>query len=113
MKGDLGESKTRERFILEELSGFDLVEAMNLHQMITAYKPILENREHQINDSLVACGEDAAILMSIPGFCIKITMAVPAYAGDMRRFVNPVQLVNYIGFSPRLDASGEIEKRIP
>ncbi|GAB6276544.1 MAG: hypothetical protein SAMD01599839_10840 [Rectinema sp.] len=37
--------------------------------------------------------------------------AVLAYGGDMKRFESLSQLVNYIGFSPRLYASGDIERR--
>ncbi len=78
--------------------------------MIVEYEKILEDLDKQINHTVVACGEDAEILISIPGFGIKTTMAVLAYAGDMRRFEKPSQLVNYIGFSPRLYASGDIER---
>jgi len=109
-KRQLGIRSTRETLILEELDGFNLVEAMNLHKMINEYEAILEDLDRQINDTVVACGEDAEILLSIPGFGVKTTMAVLAYAGDMRRFENPSQLVNYIGFSPRLYASGDLER---
>jgi transposase len=109
-KRQLGIATSREKLIVSELDGFNLAEAMNLHHMIIEYEKILEALNKQINDTVVACGEDAEILLSIPGFGIKTTMAVLAYAGDMRRFENPSQLVNYIGFSPRLYASGDIER---
>ena len=109
-KGQLGIRATREKFILDELERFDLIEAMNLNRMIVEYESVLEGLDQQINDTVVKCGEDAELLLSIPGFGIKTTMAVLAYAGDMRRFENPSQLVNYIGFSPRLYASGAIER---
>ncbi len=101
---------SRERCILAELTGYDLVEAMNLHRMISEYETILEDLDRQIQDSVISCDEDAKILLSIPGFGLKTTMAVLAYAGDMRRFDNPAQLVNYIGFSPGLYASCDIER---
>lgn len=109
-KRQLGIPASREKLIIDELEGFNLVEAMNLHRMIAEYESILEDLDRQINDSVLACGEDAEILLSIPGFGMKTTMAVLAYAGDMRRFDTPAQLVNYIGFSPRLYASGDIER---
>ena len=109
-KRELGIHDSRECCILAELTGFDLVEAMNLHRMISEYETILEDLDRQIQDSVISCDEDAKILLSIPGFGLKTTMAVLAYAGDMRRFDNPAQLVNYIGFSPRLYASGDIER---
>ena len=85
----LGIQDSRERCILAELTGFDLVEAMNLHQMISEYETILEDLDRQIQDSVISSDEDAKILLSIPGFGLKTTMAVLAYAGDMRRFDNP------------------------
>jgi len=109
-KCQLGIAASREKLIVSELDGFNLAEAMNLHHMIVEYEKILEDLDKQINHTVVACGEDAEILISIPGFGIKTTMAVLAYAGDMRRFEKPSQLVNYIGFSPRLYASGDIER---
>jgi len=109
-KRQLGIAASREKLIVSELDGFNLAEAMNLHHMIVEYEKILEDLDKQINHTVVACGEDAEILISIPGFGIKTTMAVLAYAGDMRRFEKPSQLVNYIGFSPRLYASGDIER---
>jgi hypothetical protein len=99
--------------LLNELDGFNLTEALNLNRMIVEYESILEDLDQQINESLVDRGEDAEILLSIPGFGVKTTMAVLAYAGDMRRFGNPAQLVNYIGFSPRIYASGDIERAGP
>ena len=109
-KRQLGVAASREKLIVAELEGFNLAEAMNLHHLVSEYESILEDLDKQINDTVVAIGEDAKILLSIPGFGVKTTMAVLAYAGDMRRFENPSQLVNYIGFSPRLYASGDIER---
>lgn len=106
-KRELGEADTRERLILGELEGFNLEEAMHLHHMIGEYETMVRELDQQINDTVVALGEDAKLLLSIPGFGVKTTMAVLAYAGDMRRFENPSQLVNYIGLSPRMYASGD------
>ena len=86
-KRQLGITASREKLIITELDGFNLVEAMNLHHMITEYEKILDDLDKQISDTVVSCGEDAEILLSLPGFGVKTTMAVLAYAGDMRRFV--------------------------
>lgn len=109
-KAELGKAEVRERIITTELTGFSLHEALNLHHMIIEYERIIEDLEDKIRETVQGCGEEAKILMSIPGFGVKTTMAVLAYAGDMGRFDGPAQLVNYVGFSPRLYASGDIER---
>jgi transposase len=78
-KRQLGITASREKLIITELDGFNLVEAMNLHHVITEYEKILDDLDKQISDTVVSCGEDAEILLSLPGFGVKTTMAVLAY----------------------------------
>ncbi len=110
-KAQLKKAATRERLIETELAGFSKTEAINLHHMISEYEQILAGLVEEIGASVMKGGESAHILMSLPGFGIKTTMAILAYAGDMRRFSGPAQLVNYVGLSPRLHESGELERK--
>jgi transposase len=110
-KAQLKKAATRERIIEAELAGFSKVEALNLHCMISEYERILAGLVEEIGVSVREGGESACILMSIPGFGLKTTMAILAYAGDMHRFNGPSQLVNYVGLSPRLHESGELERK--
>lgn len=110
VRAELGKREIRERCSVEELTGFNCSEALNLNHMITEYETILKDLMVRINASVMSAGEDAKIILSIPGIGIKTTMAILAYAGTMQRFDTPAQLVNYIGFSPRLYASGDISR---
>lgn len=110
-RAELKNPTIRVGLIENELTGFTKVEAGNLDRLIIEYDRVLEDLLVKIHDEVSQSGNDAKILMSIPGFGLKTTMAVLAYAGDMRRFETPAQLVNYLGFAPRIYSSGDLEHR--
>lgn len=110
-RAELKNPSIRVRLIDDELTGFAKVEAGNLHRLIADYDVVLEDLLVKIREAVTQSSDDSKILMSIPGFGVKTTMAVLAFAGDMRRFETPAQLVNYLGFAPRIYSSGEVEHR--
>jgi len=54
--------------------------------------------------------EDMKILQTIPGVGPVVAYAFAAYVGDGSRFSKGAQVSNYIGFVPRLDYSGTIQR---
>ena len=110
-RAELKNASVRAELIEQELVGFSKVAGGNLHQFDLEYVAALPDLQVRIHDEVSPSGDDSKILMSIPGFGLKTTMAILAYAGDMRRFDTPGQLVNYIGFSPRIYSSGDVDRR--
>ena len=54
--------------------------------------------------------EDMRLLKKIPGVGAIVAYAYVAYVGDGSRFRKGAQVSNYLGFVPRLDYSGTIER---
>jgi len=54
--------------------------------------------------------EDMKILQTIPGVGTIVAYAFTAHVGDGSRFSKGAQVSNYIGFVPRLDYSGTIQR---
>jgi len=108
---ELKNAETRAGLVESELSGFSQIEARNLAHLIQEYDKFLTEMNQRIVEEVATSGEQGKILMSIPGFGVKTTMAILSYAGDMQRFDTPAQLVNYLGFSPRIFSSGDVEHR--
>jgi len=54
--------------------------------------------------------EDMQLLQKIPGVGSIVAYAYVAYVGDGSRFSKGAQVSNYLGFVPRLDYSGTIER---
>jgi len=54
--------------------------------------------------------EDMKILQTIPGVGPVVAYAFTAHVGDGNRFSKGAQVSNYIGFVPRLDYSGTIQR---
>ena len=55
--------------------------------------------------------EDMKLLQSIPGVGPIVAYAYVAHVGDGKRFSKGAQVSNYLGFVPRLDYSGTIQRQ--
>lgn len=76
----------------------------------------LDRRIGDLEDELRRAGADhryVPILMTAPGFGWIISFAVASEIGDIGRFSSPVKLVGYSGLCPRVDQSGDSDRRGP
>ena len=53
------------------------------------------------------------VLMSAPGIGWVTGFTIAAEIGDIKRFSSPVKLTGYTGLCPRVNQSGEIDRRGP
>jgi len=99
----------RRRQAIKVLTGHEREEA----EWLLKY---LELHEQRINELRVKIkeeskkDEDMKRLQSIPGIGPIVAYAYVAHVGDGSRFSKGAQVSNYIGFVPRLDYSGTIQR---
>jgi len=99
----------RRRQAIKVLTGHEREEA----EWLLKY---LELHEQRINELRVRIKEEAKNdedmkrLQSIPGIGPIVAYAYVAHVGDGSRFSKGAQVSNYIGFVPRLDYSGTIQR---
>jgi len=99
----------RRRQAIQVLTGHEREEA----EWLLKY---LELHEQRINELRVKIKEEAKNdedmrrLQSIPGIGPIVAYAYVAHVGDGSRFSKGAQVSNYIGFVPRLDYSGTIQR---
>jgi transposase len=108
-KNDMKDSKNRQKHITL------LPQALQKHA--TRQLEQLELCESQINDieaeevdMLKDYLDTSTINMSMPGVGPQVCVALLAYLGNMERFANARQVGYYLGFTPRVDQSGQQNK---
>ncbi len=80
---------------------------------------LIDNLDEQINaceQELRALGADhpyVPLLMTIPGIAWILAYTIASEIGDINRFPNPRKLVGYTGLTPKVDQSGEQDRRGP
>ena len=108
VKSDLA-TDSRRREAIEMLSGHEREEA----EWILKYLELFEERLKELKKVIHAEAkedEDMIVLQSIPGIGPLIAYAFVAYVGNGSRFSKGSQVSNYLGFVPRLDYSGTIQR---
>jgi transposase len=76
----------------------------------------LERQIDQINRRLRAVHADhpyIPLLMSVPGIRWVLAFTIAAEIGEIERFSSPEKLAGYTGLCPRVDQSGERDRRGP
>jgi hypothetical protein len=76
----------------------------------------LEVQIAQIEHKLKRIGADHAyvpLLLTAPGFGWITSFTVACEIGDINRFSSPVKLTGYTGLCPRVNQSGEVDRRGP
>jgi transposase len=76
----------------------------------------LERQTEQINRELRAGGADhpyVAQLLTVPGIGWVLAYTIAAEIGDISRFESPKKLTGYTGLCPRVNQSGEKDRRGP
>jgi transposase len=76
----------------------------------------LEVRIAQIEHKLKRIGADHAyvpLLMTAPGFGWITSFTVACELGDINRFCSPTKLTGYTGLCPRVNQSGDVDRRGP
>lgn len=106
-RSDLKSKDGRERSI-QQLTGFNVDEAMRLHRHISEYEEDIELLEKQMKERLSG-NEHAQFILSIPGVAVKTAFAFLSYIGDGSRFTSGTEVTNYVGMVPRIDFSGDTE----
>ena len=108
VKKDLATAERRER-ALSVLRGQEREEAEWLLKHLALY----EQRIHQLKGKIckeAQTDENMQLLQSIAGVGPIVAYAYLAHVGDGSRFSTLAQVSNYLGFVPRLDYSGTIQR---
>jgi transposase len=108
VRKDLATAEKRQEAILL-LKGQELEEA----KWILKYLELHEQRIKELKEKIgkeAKTDEDMKVLQTIPGVGPIVSYAFTAYVGDGSRFSNGSQVSNFIGFVPRLDYSGTIQR---
>jgi len=92
------------------LKGFFGVTAAALGREIAAAESNIDVLEKEL-ERIVATDELAPYLLSVPGVGPNVVTAFLAFIGNGDRFANAAQVANYAGLVPRVDCSGETERR--
>jgi transposase len=109
VRKNLATSASRQEAI-KQLSGQELEEAqwilkhLELHD--SRIKELKEKIKQEATEDL-----DMKNVQSIAGVGVIVAYAFVAHVGDARRFSSAKQVSNYLGFAPRLDYSGTIQRQ--
>jgi len=109
-KKDLKTKETREKSLVI-LSQRYSEEAKRLIKRIEVIEDDLEVLKDQMTDVLSSHLEIASLYMSMNGIGPVISMALLSHLGYFERFSKAKQVSNYVGLTPKVDQSGETEKR--
>jgi transposase len=99
----------RRRQSIQVLTGHEREEA----EWLLKYLELHEQRINELRGKIkeeAKNDEDMKRLQSIPGIGPIVAYAFTAHVGDGSRFSKGAQVSNYIGFVPRLDYSGTIQR---
>ena len=108
VKKDLATAERRHEAV-KLLKGLEREEA----DWILKYLELHEQRIKELKKKITVdakTDEDMQRLQSIPGVGSVVAYAFVAHVGDGSRFSKGAQVSNYIGFVPRLDYSGTIQR---
>jgi transposase len=108
VKKDLATAKKRSEAVLV-LTGVVREEAEWLLKYLDLHEQRLKELKSKIQKE-AKTDEDMKILQTITGVGPIVSFAFSAHVGDGSRFSSGSQVSNYIGFVPRLDYSGTIER---
>ncbi len=109
VKKHLATSARREEAV-KLLSGYEKEEAEWLLKYIDLHEQRIKELKERMGKEAKE-DEDMKVLQSIPGVGPVIAYAFVAHVGDGSRFHKGAQVSNYIGFVPRLDYSGTIQRQ--
>jgi len=99
----------RRRQAIEVLRGEEREEAEHLLQHLDLYEKRIKVLKSKIQQEAKA-DENMLRLQSIAGVGPIVAYAYVSYVGDGSRFNKGPQVSNYLGFAPRLDYSGTIQR---
>ena len=108
VKKDLATAERR-RQAIEILQGHELEDAENILLHLELHERRIEELKKKIQKEAKA-DEDMKRLQSIAGVGAIVAYAFVAHVGDGSRFSKGAQVSNYLGFVPRLDYSGTIQR---
>jgi len=111
VKKNLATAEKRREAVLI-LTGLEMEEA----EWILKYLELHEQRIKELRCKIekeAKEDEDMKKLQTIPGVGSVVAYAFAAHVGDGSRFSTVAQVSNYIGFVPRLDYSGTIQRNGP
>ena len=96
--------------VVKELSGQLREDAEYIMQHLDLHEKRIKELKVKINKE-AKTDESMKILQSIPGVGPVVAYAYVAHVGDGSRFSKGSQVSNYLGFVPRLDYSGTIQRQ--
>ncbi|GBU29440.1 hypothetical protein R84B8_03005 [Treponema sp. R8-4-B8] len=99
----------RRREAIQVLTGYEREEAEWLLKYLELHDQRIKELREKIKEE-AKNDEDMKRLQSIPGIGPVVAFAFTAHVGDGSRFSKGAQVSNYIGFVPRLDFSGTIQR---
>jgi transposase len=99
----------RRRQAIEVLTGHEREEAEWLLKYLELHEQRIKELRKKIKEE-AKNDEDMKRLQSIPGVGPIVAYAFAAHVGDGSRFSKGAQVSNYLGFVPRLDYSGTIQR---
>jgi transposase len=108
VRKDLATTERRQKAI-ELLRGQDREEAEYILKHLELHEQRIDGLRKKIKKEAKA-DEDMKRLQSIAGVGAIVAYAFIAHVGDGSRFSKAAQVSNYIGFVPRLDYSGTIQR---
>ncbi|MDR2716848.1 MAG: transposase, partial [Treponema sp.] len=94
---------------VQALTGYEREEAEWLLKYLELHEQRIKELKGKIQEEAKS-DEDMKRLQSIPGVGPIVAYAFTAHVGDGSRFSKGAQVSNYIGFVPRLDYSGTIQR---
>jgi transposase len=105
------------------LAGRELLERLELPEpwrsTTAASLALIDGLDEQINAcerELRALGADhryVPLLMTCPGIAWILAFTIASEIGEIDRFATPTKLIGYTGLTPRVDQSGEQDRRGP
>lgn len=107
-KADLKEAGRRLKTV-EALPGYTLDEAERILEELTLLEDHIGRIEREMQEDLKK-EPLAKYLMSVPGVGVATAMAFIAHVGDGSRFASAKHVAGYVGMTPRIDSSGEVER---
>jgi transposase len=99
---------------MEIVKGLDIKiknAAGRIESQIALAESMLERIREEIKDLLKKKKDKTETIMSMPGFGIITALTILGYIGDGSRFSNGKQVSYYVGLVPRVDNSGETNKK--
>ncbi len=108
-KKDLSTASRREEAV-KVLTGIEREEAEWLLKYLDLHEQRIKELKGKIQKEAKE-DEDMKILQTIPGVGPIVSYAFISHVGDGSRFSKGAQVSNYIGFVPRLDYSGTIQRQ--